>query len=186
MKKIIFSALFVMQIVLAFGQSSAGVSGKVVDSKTQKPLQGVIVSIQNTNLMQISDVNGKFTFDKVEIGSQFLRIRTNGYKEQLLQIEIVEGQLLDFGTITLEEDITTEQQLTLITITDNDLSDDNGGSESTAGLLQASRDVFLQAAAYNFGQARLSVRGIDNEYSAILINGVLMNRVSDEIGRAHV
>ncbi len=179
MKKIIFSALFVLQLVFAFGQSNAGVTGKVVDSKTQKPLEGVILSIQNTNLMQLSDANGKFTFDKIEIGSQFLRIRTNGYKEQLLQIEIVAGQLLDFGTITLEEDITTEQQLTLITITDNDLSDDNGGSESTAGLLQASRDVFLQAAAYNFGQARFSVRGIDNEYSNILINGVSMNRLSD-------
>ena len=87
--------------------------------------------------------------------------------------------MLDLGTVTFEEDITQEQQLTLITITDNDLSDDNSGSESTAGLLQASKDVFLQAAAYNFGQARFSVRGIDNEYSNIMINGVLMNHLSD-------
>nr|WP_315145135.1 carboxypeptidase-like regulatory domain-containing protein [uncultured Flavobacterium sp.] len=179
MKNFIFSTLFVFQIVFAFGQTTAGVTGKVVDSKTQKPMQSVIVSIQNTNLMQLSDSNGKFSFDKVEIGNQLLRIRTNGYKEQLLQIEIKVGEVLDIGTVTLEEDITTEQQLTLITITDSDLSDDNGGSESTAGLLQASRDVFLQAAAYNFGQARFSVRGIDNEYSNILINGVSMNRFSD-------
>jgi len=179
MKKIIFSTLFILQIVFAFGQSNAGVTGKLVDSKTQKPMQSVIVSIQNTNLTQLSDANGKFTLDKIEIGNQLLRIRTNGYKEQLLQIEITEGKLLDIGTVILEEDITTEQQLSLITITDNDLSDDNSGSESTAGLLQASKDVFLQAAAYNFGQARFSVRGIDNEYSNILINGVSMNRLSD-------
>ena len=38
MKKIIFSALFVMQIVFAFGQSGTGVTGKVIDFKTQKPL----------------------------------------------------------------------------------------------------------------------------------------------------
>ncbi|HAH54071.1 MAG TPA: TonB-dependent receptor [Flavobacterium sp.] len=179
MKKIIFSALFFLQLVFAFGQSNAGVTGKLVDSKTQKPMQSVIVSIQNTNLTQLSDSNGKFTLDKIEIGNQLLRIRTNGYKEQFLQVEITAGQMLDLGTINLEEDITTEQQLSLITITDNDLSDDNSGSESTAGLLQASKDVFLQAAAYNFGQARFSVRGIDNEYSNILINGVSMNRLSD-------
>lgn len=179
MKKIIISTLFVMQVVFAFGQSNTGVSGKVVDSKTQKPMQSVIVSIQNTNLTQLTDSNGKFSFNKVEVGNQLLRIRTNGYKEQLLQIEITEGQLLDLGVVALEEDITTEQQSTLITITDNDLSDDNSGSESTAGLLQASKDVFQQAAAYNFGQARFSVRGIDNEYSSVLINGVSMNRVSD-------
>ncbi|HWS59545.1 MAG TPA: carboxypeptidase-like regulatory domain-containing protein [Flavobacterium sp.] len=179
MKNFIFSALFVLQIMFVFGQTTAGVTGKVVDSKTQKAIQSVIVSIQNTNLTLLTDSNGKFTFEKVDAGNQLLRIRTNGYKEQLLQIEITQGQLLDLGSVTLEEDITSEQQLTLITITDNDLSDDNSGSESTAGLLQASRDVFLQAAAYNFGQARFSVRGIDNEYSNILINGVSMNRVSD-------
>ncbi|HQK40073.1 MAG TPA: carboxypeptidase regulatory-like domain-containing protein [Flavobacterium alvei] len=179
MKKIIFSALFVMQIVFSFGQSNAGLTGKVVDFKTQKPIQSVIVSIQNTNLMQLSDSNGTFSFDKVELGKQYVRLRTNGYKEQLLEVVITEGKIVDLGTVTLEEDITTEQQNTLITITDNDLSDDNSGSESTAGLLQASKDVFLQAAAYNFGQARFSVRGIDNEYSSILINGISMNRVSD-------
>ncbi|QBN19401.1 carboxypeptidase-like regulatory domain-containing protein [Flavobacterium nackdongense] len=179
MKKIIFSTLFVLQIVFAIAQTTSGVTGKVVDSKTQKPMQSVIVSVQNTNLMQLSDSNGKFSFDKLDVGSQIIRIRTNSYKEQLLQIEIKPNELLDIGTVNLEEDITTEQQLTLITITDNDLSDDNSGSESTAGLLQASRDVFLQAAAYNFGQARFSVRGIDNEYSNILINGISMNRLSD-------
>ena len=97
----------------------------------------------------------------------------------MLEVEVWEGKLLDLGVLPLEEDITVEQQLALITITDNDLSDDNSGSENTAGLLQSTRDVFLQAAAFNFGQARFSVRGIDNEYSTILINGVSMNRVSD-------
>lgn len=179
MKKIILSTLFAMQVVFAFAQSGTGVSGKVVDSKTQNPLQSVIVSIQNTNLMQLTDANGKFTFNKVDVGNQFLLLKSNGYKDQLIQIEIVEGQLLDVGTVTFEEDLTQEKQLTLISLTDNDLSDDNSGSESTAGLLQSTKDVFLQAAAYNFGQARFSVRGIDNEYSSILINGVSMNRLSD-------
>jgi hypothetical protein len=179
MKKIILSTIFVFNTVFTIGQTTSKLTGKVVDSKTQNPMQSVIVSIQNTNLMQLSDSKGKFSFDQIEVGNQFIRIRTIGYKEHLLQIEIKEEKTLDIGTIYLEEDITAEQQLTLITITDNDLSDDNSGSESTAGLLQASRDVFLQAAAFSFGQARFSVRGIDNEYSTILINGVSMNRFSD-------
>ncbi|HEY4627686.1 MAG TPA: carboxypeptidase-like regulatory domain-containing protein, partial [Flavobacterium sp.] len=168
-----------MQVVFAFGQSDSGVSGKVVDSKTQEPVQSVIVSIQNTNLMQLTDKNGKFSFNRVDVGNQLVLFRSNGYKDQLIQIEVTEGKMLDMGTVTFELDLTQEKQAMLITITDNDLSDDNSGSESTAGLLQASKDVFLQAAAYNFGQARFSVRGIDNEYSTILINGVSMNRLSD-------
>lgn len=179
MKKIILSTLFVMQVVFSLAQSQTGVSGKVVDSKTQKPMQSVIVSVQNTNLMQLTDANGKFAFTNVEIGNQLLQLKTNGYKDQLLQIEIVEGKMLDMGILYFEEDLTQEKQSTLIAITDNDLSDDNSGSESTAGLLQASKDVFLQAAAYNFGAARFSVRGIDNEYSNVMINGITMNRVAD-------
>ncbi|TRX23822.1 carboxypeptidase-like regulatory domain-containing protein [Flavobacterium franklandianum] len=179
MKKTIFSTLFVLQIVFAFGQTNTGFTGKVVDSKTQNPLQSVIVSIQNTNLTQLSDSNGKFSFDKVEVGNQLIRIRTNGYKDQLLQVEITEGQLLDLGTVTLEEDQTIEQQLSLITITESDLGDDNSGSESTSGLLQSSRDVFQQAAAFNWGQARFRIRGLDNENATTMINGVMMNKIYD-------
>jgi len=179
MKKIIFSILFFLQVLVVTGQSNAGITAKVIDAKTQKPMQSVIASIQNTNLVQLTDPDGKFTFDKVETGNQLLRVRTNGFKEQLLQVTIVAGQIIDFGTIMLEEDQTIEQQLSLITITESDLGDDNSGSESTSGLLQASRDVFQQAAAFNWGQARFRIRGLDNENATTMINGVVMNKIYD-------
>ena len=179
MKNFIFSTLFVLQILFAYGQTNTGFTGKIVDSKTQKPMQSVIVSIQNTNLTQLSDSNGKFSFNKVEPGNQLVLFKSNGYKDQLLQVEITEGQVLDLGIVTLEEDQTVEQQLSLITITESDLGDDNSGSESTSGLLQASRDVFQQAAAFNWGQARFRIRGLDNENATTMINGVMMNKIYD-------
>lgn len=179
MKKLVFSTLFVLQVVLSFAQTATGITGKVVDSKTQKPLQNVVATIQNTNLTQLSDAAGKFTFSDIATGNQLLQIKTQGYKEQLLQIEVVAGKVLDLGTVVLEEDQTEEQQLSLITITENDLGDDNSGSESTAGLLQASRDAFQQTAAFNWGQARFRVRGLDNEYATTMINGVIMNKIYD-------
>ena len=178
MKKLVISTLFVLQVLFGFAQNT-GIGGKVVDSKTQKSLQNVVTSIQNTQLTEMTDVNGKFVFKSIPVGKQLLQIRSQGYKDQLLQIEIEEGKILEIGTIVLEEDITTEQQLTLVTITENNLNDEGSGSEGTASLLQASRDVFLQAAAFNFGIARFSVRGIDNEYANVMINGISMNRVGD-------
>jgi hypothetical protein len=41
---------------------------------------------------------------------------------------------------------------------ESDFSDENNSSENTSGLLQSSRDAFLQAAAFNWGQARFRVR----------------------------
>ncbi len=178
MKKIILTSLFLLQALFVFAQSS-GVRGKVIDSKTQKPLSNVITSIANTNLMQVTDKDGKFVFNDVAVGNQVLQIKTQGYKDQLYKIEIEKGKIIDLGIAVIDEDITVEQQLAQVTITDSQLTDEGSGSEGTASLLQATRDVFLQAAAFNFGQARFNVRGIDNEYSNVMINGISMNRVAD-------
>lgn len=179
MRKLVISTLFVMQVVFVFGQTSTGVTGRVVDSKTQKALQNVVVAVLNSNLTALTDARGKFVFDDVIPGNQILKIKTQGYEEQMLQVEIEAGKILDLGSILLAEDQTQEQQLALITITENDLGDDNSGSETTAGLLQASRDVFQQAAAFNWGQSRFRIRGLDNEYGITMINGVIMNKIYD-------
>ncbi|WP_395054446.1 carboxypeptidase-like regulatory domain-containing protein [Flavobacterium sp.] len=179
MKKLVFSILFVMQAVFLFGQTGTGFSGKVIDSKTNKPLQNILASIQNTNFSELTNADGKFAFKDAPVGTQLIRIRSSGYKDQMLTVDVEQGKIIDLGVIVLEEDITVEQQLSLITITESDLGDDNSGSESTAGLLQASRDVFQQAAAFNWGQARFRIRGLDNEYGTTMINGVTMNKIYD-------
>lgn len=171
---------FVLQVVFAWAQErTSSVTGKVVDSKTQKPLESVVATIQNTTLTALTNSEGIFVFDKVVIGNQLLEVSSNGYTRQLLSITVTEGVALDLGSILFEEDITSEQQLSLITITENDLGDDNSGSESTAGLLQATREVFQQAAAFNWGQARFRIRGLDNEYGKTMINGISMDKIYD-------
>ncbi|GAA4760657.1 MULTISPECIES: TonB-dependent receptor [Flavobacterium] len=180
MKKLVLSTIFVLHAFFVFAQQPTGISGKVIDAKTQNPLRNVVASIQNTNLTQLTDADGKFIFKDVAVGSQLLKIKSDGYKEQLLPIEVVKNQILDLGIVVLEDDSqTTEQQISLVTITENDLGDDNSGSESTSGLLQASRDAFQQAAAFNWGQARFRVRGLDNQYASTMINGVPMNKIYD-------
>jgi len=168
-----------MQVVCAFAQQTASVKATVVDSKTQRPLQNVVATLQSTNQTALTNAEGVFIFEEVAEGSQVVVVSSTGFVSQNFSLQVVEGQTLDLGIVVLEEDITTEEQLSLITITENDLGDDNGGSESTAGLLQASRDVFMQAAAFDFGQARFRVRGLDNEYGRTMINGIQMDKIYD-------
>jgi hypothetical protein len=179
MKKLFTISLIVLNFVLVFAQSGSGIGAKVVDSKTGVAMQNVIASIQNLNLTEITDSKGKFVFKNVPIGKQLLLIRNQGYKDQLLQIEIQKGKILEIGTIQLEEDVADDARVSTINISDAQLSDDNSGSENTNSLLQSARDAFLQTAAFNWGQARFSVRGIDNEYSNVMINGVSMNKTAD-------
>lgn len=179
MKKLVISILFVMQVVFAFAQQGTLIKGKVVDAKTQKAMQNVVATLQNTTQTALTNSDGIFVFQSAPVGSHLLEINSTGYSRQILSIEVVEGQPLDVGLVVLEEDQTQEQQLSLITITENDLGDDNSGSESTAGLLQASRDAFQQSAAFNWGQARFRIRGLDNEYGTTMINGIVMNKLYD-------
>jgi hypothetical protein len=103
----------------------------------QRPLAYVVVSIQNTNVMQLTAIDGKFNFDDLVRGS-IGAFHSQGYKDALFPVTIEIGQLLDLGMIMLEEDEILDQQRSLIRLFENELTDDNSGSESTSGLLQSS------------------------------------------------
>ncbi|SEB05805.1 TonB-dependent Receptor Plug Domain [Flavobacterium gillisiae] len=179
MKKAGLIFFVLLQMGFAFAQNKTGISGTVLDAKTQQPLAFVVVSIQNTNAMQLTEADGKFIFDDLILGDQLVLFHSQGYKDALFPVTLQEGQLLDLGTIMLEEDEISDQQRSLIRLFENDLTDDNSGSESTSGLLQSSRDAFQQAAAFNWGQARFRIRGLDSENATTMINGVSMNKSYD-------
>ena len=179
MKKLVLSTLLVLQAVFVFAQQNPALKGKVIDAKSQKPLQNVVATIQSTNQSALTDIDGNFVFQTIPAGDQVLVVKSTGYSQQTFMLEPSNGQTMDLGVVVLEEDITSEQQLSLVTITENDLGDDNSGSESTSGLLQATRDTYQQAAAFNWGQARFRIRGLDNEYGTTMINGIVMNKLYD-------
>ncbi len=179
MKKLVLSTLLVLQAVFVFAQQNPALKGKVIDAKSQKPLQNVVATIQSTNQSALTDFEGNFFFQSIPSGEQVLVVKSSGYNQQRFVLEPTNGEPLDLGVVVLEEDITSEQQLSLVTITENDLGDDNSGSESTSGLLQATRDTYQQAAAFNWGLARFRIRGLDNEYGVTMINGIVMNKLYD-------
>ncbi|MFE3872254.1 TonB-dependent receptor [Flavobacterium sp. ZS1P70] len=179
MNKFYLTLFLIIQTKFAFAQQETGIFGKIIDATTLSPLGSVVVSIQNTNLTELTKPEGTFRFYSVPAGNFLILIHSQGFKDALYPVDILEGQLMDLGTITLEEDQSIEQQGSLITLTESDFSDDNSGSENTSGLLQSSKDAFQQAAAFNWGQARFRIRGLDSEHSTMMINGVVMNKLYD-------
>jgi len=173
------SLLFLFQISLLFAQKETVILGKIIDSKSQKPLVSVVVSIQNTNEMQLSSADGKFLFKTALQGNQLLLFHSQDYKDKLISVHIAKEKTLDLGTIPLEVDDETNERSDAISILDSDLGEENSGSENTSGLLQASKDAFQQAAAFNWGQARFRIRGLDNQYANLLFNGISLNKAYD-------
>ena len=52
-------------------------------------------------------------------------------------------------------------------------------NQNISGLLTASRDVFINTAAFTFGNARFRIRGYDSENSAVMLNGVPFNELEN-------
>ncbi|MCV9927970.1 TonB-dependent receptor [Flavobacterium sp. LS1R49] len=179
MKKWAVVFLVIFQLGSIFAQSETGFLGKIIESKTQERLQYVVVSIQNSNVMQLTNEDGTFKLVLQSGGNQLLLVHSQGYKDLLFPVKVVTGQVVDLGVLILEEDLRIESQAILITLSESDLFDDNSTSENTSGLLQSSRDAFLQASAFNWGQARFRMRGLDSEHAKMTINGVEMNKMYD-------
>ncbi|HLW63354.1 MAG TPA: carboxypeptidase-like regulatory domain-containing protein [Flavobacterium sp.] len=178
MKKLSLSLVLMLCCLTVWAQSNE-LQGTVVDLKTQQPLANATATIINTNLSATTDYEGAFVLSNLPEGDQLLLVTRTGYVQKSFILKVATTENIHLGTISLEEDFTAEQQLSLITLTENDLGDDNSGSETTSGLLQATRDAFQQAAAFNWGQARFRMRNLDNEYGNIYINGIAMNKIFD-------
>jgi hypothetical protein len=153
--------------------------GKVLDSKTLKVLPSAVVTVQNTTLLQLTTSEGAFFFPNVPVGKNYVSIKAEGYESQLLEIEVKAKEGYNMGEIILKFDLADDVATNLITLSENDLADDDaGGGDNTAGLLQASRDAYQQAAAFSWNLGWFRIRGLDNELSHTLVNGITMNKIN--------
>ncbi|OMQ12213.1 carboxypeptidase-like regulatory domain-containing protein [[Flexibacter] sp. ATCC 35103] len=164
---------------IAFAQQETTFSGIVIDAKTQNPLENIVISIQNSSITQLTNTNGKFELHSSIQGEQLLLLHSQGYKDLLLKINSNSEQKVNLGILQLEDNFSLEIPAALITLLDSDLSDDNSSSEMTSGLLQSSKDAFMQSSAFNWGQARFRVRGLDSENGTMMLNGMSMNKIYD-------
>ncbi len=111
-------------------------------------------------------------------GPKVLNIQTSDYQFQKFEL-LLEGHNITLGNIYLERDVTLEKTDNLISLTEADLSDDTETLSTATGLLQATKDLFLSRAAFDFGQAFFRVRGYDSREGQVYLNGILMNKFFD-------
>ena len=170
--------LFVMSSVLVTSAQSIGiVKGNVSDSDTSTPIVGVEVTVDGTTIKESTDNSGSFVLQNVPSGNQLITIVIQGYETQNFPVTVVENDTVDLGAVLLYKDAVFQEDLSVISLTDDQLSEDDGGADNTAGLLQASRDVFSSTAAYEFSSTFFRPRGYNSENGKLLINGIEMNKI---------
>ncbi|MDX1829755.1 MAG: TonB-dependent receptor [Lutibacter sp.] len=176
MKKVLATALLcIFVFVKISAQTNTIIEGTIFERNSEKALEGVNISVQNTIIQTISDANGSFKLKNVSTGNIIVEVNLSGYQIQKIPVEIIDNQTINLGTIYLEPMVLDDQNANLISLTD----DGNRNSDYISGLFQSSKDAYLKAAAFNFSQAWFKVRGYDSSYGSILINGLEMNKLYD-------
>ena len=178
-KNVMATCLLLACFFGANGQNK--LKGIIVSNDSEKPLQGVLVKIKNTIKNETTDLNGYFLIKDFQNGKSILEIKFSGYETQNIPIELF-GKTLDLGVISLFKNLSEDQDLSLITITDDELNNDVSSADNISGLLQSSMDVFLRTAAFEFSSSFFRVKGLDSGNGKVLINGIEMNKIYD--GRA--
>mgnify|MGYP000656171560 CR=1 FL=1 len=188
-KKIFVTLIALFSIVVStLAQNKAMLKGIVVNQQNQLPISDAQISLLENKLITSSDAAGAFNFNNVRYGKQTLKISGNNIVSFQIDIEINKAKV-DLGAIAVKinEAIASGAQLNIpvISLDDNTLSTDDDGTKTqqVSGLLSASKDPFINAAAYTFGTYRFQMRGYDRNQQTVLINGAPMNDV--ETGDAY-
>ncbi|WP_367389549.1 carboxypeptidase-like regulatory domain-containing protein [Lewinella sp. LCG006] len=155
------------------------ISGTVIDQRTNEPLPGVEVRVLSNDTR--TDAFGQFELNVgVTAGEDLLvNILIEGYQAYSKEVSTANGTRIDLGRIGLAasgsaDPTVTDEFIPTITLSSDDL-DGGGGAQNISGVLSASRDVFVSAAAFTFGSARFNIRGYDAKYTDVLINGMPVN-----------
>ncbi|MBM1104894.1 TonB-dependent receptor [Aurantibacter crassamenti] len=170
-------------LLLAFSTSTLKaqrtflIKGKVLDSHLKEPIISVYISISGTKFSCQSTISGDFELHVLTKGEFILNISSIDYVVKHIPV-IVADDVVDIGVVYLEKDLVQERTDNLISLTESELFDEEADSNSSA-LLQATRDVFLTRAAFDFGQAFFRVKGYDSREGEVLINGISMNKLFD-------
>lgn len=167
--------VFLLCTTSALGQT---ISGRIVDEMSGKPLPGVSVIVSGTTIKELTDAEGNFYFSEgLPQGEALVTVSKNAYFGKRFPV-IISSEAIDLGLIFLQPDLAEmHQQSNIISLADHELDEEDGSHANISGLLQASRDIFLNAAAYDFSPTFFRPRGYDSEWSKVLINGVEMNKL---------
>ncbi|SHM95938.1 TonB-dependent receptor [Polaribacter sp. KT 15] len=178
-RTIILIVVFLLCYTKIFTQNI--LEGIVMSHHSKEPLENVSIRINKLNIETKTTENGVFKLKNIPKGKHLLQISFLGYETQNFPIDLNTTNI-NLGEIILYKLDIEQEDLSIITITDDELNDDANSADNIAGLLQSSRDVFLRTAAFEFSSSFFRVRGLDSGNGKVLINGIEMNKIYD--GRA--
>lgn len=175
----------------AFGKLSAQgrISGRVYDTSTGRAVQGAAIQSGSSKKGTVSDMNGTFTI-QVSNADSILIISHISYKESLIRITEIQGEAsLSVGLIP---DVTGLEEVNIIAtyvheretpVAVSSISaaviEQETGNQEFPEIMKMVPGVYATRLGGGSGDARISIRGFQQENIAVLLNGIPVSSVEN-------
>lgn len=162
--------------------SQTEVSGVVKDENTGEPLIGAIISCDSSAGVT-TDLDGNFSL-KVTNGSHVLIVAFTGYESQRFKIKANGSKIsllvklmsvqLDEVEVVASVGTIRETPVAMTTISNQKIAEELGNRDLPM-VLNSTPGVYASQQGGGAGDARVNIRGFDQRYVAVLVDGVPVN-----------
>jgi hypothetical protein len=167
--------MFALSIGLAaFAQTS--LKGRVIDNETKLPIIEAKVTLANQNISTTTNAEGEFSLLYLESMDEEVLIEAPGYVVALELVNLQENAENQMGDVVLQQDIVNQAQSeVMLNLTEEEMTDDEGRSQSQASSASASTDVFNSNTSFAWSTARYRNRGYQSNQENYYIEGLHFN-----------
>ena len=174
MRKTLFAVLLTICAV-AGTNAQTRLVGRLV-SVEQQAIEGATVTLANQGVTTTTNDEGKFSLTYLEAIDEEVIVEAYGFMSDVILAQLVENQTTDLGDIILQTDLSIElKEEVILNLSEMDLNDDEGKSQSMASASSASQDVFNATISYAWSNARYRGRGYEQIYEQNYIEGISFN-----------
>ena len=110
--KIILTSILTFLSFALYGHNSGNITGTVKDSTTSAPLIGVTIQVKNTLLATVTDLNGRYEFRNIQIGTYELVFSYVGYRSVEVTAVVKENETRNVS-VDLAESVIGLSEITI-------------------------------------------------------------------------
>ena len=174
MRKTLIAVLLTIATILG-ANAQTRLVGRLI-SVEQQTIEGATITLANQGITTTTNVEGIFSLTYLEAIDEEVIVEANGYLSDIILVQLLENQINDLGDITLQNDVMAElREEVILNLSEMDLNDDEGKSQSMASASSASQDVFNSTISYAWSNARYRGRGYEQIYEQNYIEGISFN-----------
>lgn len=185
--KIVYLLLLPFFVSKSLFAQTGKITGKVINANSGQPLEGATLTLIDKNILKAADLNGTFSFTKLEPGNYTIKCSYAGFEVKIIEEIIVKQNENTDISISLEGKVSTEVTITSKrlkavgeTVASLLIAQKNSASVSdgiTAESIKktpdrSSSDVIKRVSGASIQDDKFAViRGLNDRYNAAFING---------------